>query len=61
MRKLSVISLFSGAGGLDIGLERAGFKTLAMCEVEPKYAETLRQNSGALRSDGRVYLANLIA
>lgn len=58
MKEFSVISLFSGAGGLDIGMERAGFKTLALCELEPKYAETLRQNSGRLRNDGRRYMTD---
>ena len=32
--KLNVLDLFSGIGGFSLGLERAGFKTVAFCEVE---------------------------
>ncbi len=39
-----MVSLFAGAGGLDIGLERAGFCTLAVSELEPHACETIRQN-----------------
>jgi DNA (cytosine-5)-methyltransferase 1 len=36
MRKLRVLDLFSGAGGISLGLERAGaFQTVAFCEIEP--------------------------
>lgn len=39
-----MISLFAGAGGLDIGLEQAGFLSLAVNELGPHACETLRQN-----------------
>lgn len=42
--KPSLISLFAGAGGLDIGLETAGFATLAINELERDYCNTLREN-----------------
>jgi len=40
------LSLFSGAGGLDIGAKKAGAKIIACVENEPDAAETLRQNFG---------------
>lgn len=39
-----VISLFSGAGGLDIGLEEAGFETVACVEIDADCRATLRHN-----------------
>ena len=41
---LKVISLFSGAGGLDIGFNHAGFKTSVMVEMDPACCRTLRKN-----------------
>ncbi len=41
---LTVISLFSGAGGLDIGLEQAGFKTVACVENDAHCRATLKFN-----------------
>ena len=41
---LPVISLFSGSGGLDIGLELAGFQTVACIETDAHCRETLRFN-----------------
>ena len=42
--KRKVISLFSGAGGLDIGFEKAGFEIAVSIEVDPSCCETLRAN-----------------
>lgn len=39
-----MISLFAGAGGLDIGLEQAGFISLAVNELGSDACETLRKN-----------------
>lgn len=40
----SFISLFSGAGGMDVGLEEAGFRPLACYEVDSLARETLAAN-----------------
>lgn len=32
---MKVLDLFSGIGGFSLGLERAGMKTVAFCEIEP--------------------------
>jgi DNA (cytosine-5)-methyltransferase 1 len=47
-RPFKVISLFSGAMGLDIGLEKTGrFRTLAAVEHQPAFCETIRWNRDA--------------
>jgi DNA (cytosine-5)-methyltransferase 1 len=38
----SALSLFSGAGGMDIGVRQAGFEILACVEIDPHCCETLR-------------------
>lgn len=40
----SVLSLFTGAGGLDRGLEAAGLETIACIENDPMCARTLEAN-----------------
>jgi DNA (cytosine-5)-methyltransferase 1 len=41
---LKVISLFSGAGGMDIGFKEAGFEPALCVEQDPSCCKTLRQN-----------------
>ena len=41
---MNVISLFSGAGGLDKGFHNAGFKTVAANEYDPKIYPTYKAN-----------------
>ncbi len=47
--QLSVLELCAGAGGQSLGLEQAGFTHAAAVEIEPIYAETLRDNRPAWR------------
>src|SRR6185369_15732907 len=32
---MNVLDLFSGIGGFSLGLERAGMRTVAFCEIDP--------------------------
>lgn len=49
-RTLKTVSLFTGAGGLDVGVEKTGrFDLLACLELEPQFCETLRSNRDAGR------------
>jgi DNA (cytosine-5)-methyltransferase 1 len=43
-RQLTALSLFTGCGGMDIGVAEAGFQILAAIEVDPFCCETLRAN-----------------
>ena len=43
--KKKIISLFSGAGGLDIGFSKAGFQTAVMVEKDHACCNTLRLNA----------------
>ena len=43
-KKHTLISIFAGAGGLDLGLELAGFTSKVANELEPHACETLRRN-----------------
>ncbi len=39
-----VVSFFSGAGGMDLGFEQAGYQHLASIEINELFCETLRKN-----------------
>lgn len=57
MTKIRYISLFTGAGGLDIGLERAGLKAISLCEIDKVFCETLYKNQKFKHSDGIDYFS----
>lgn len=42
--KLKAVSLYTGAGGLDLGLEAAGFETAVAVEMDRDCCETMRAN-----------------
>lgn len=44
MSVMRAISLFSGCGGLDIGLHRAGYRTVLATDVEPICSQTWADN-----------------
>ena len=46
MNALKAISLFTGAGGLDLGFEAAGFETAVAVEMDSRCVRTLRANRG---------------
>ena len=67
MKRIRAISLFSGAGGMDLGFRRAGVDIIwandfnaAACET---YKENLGEensvNGGHIPADNRVYLLTL--
>ncbi len=52
----AAISLFSGAGGLDLGVEEAGFRTTVAVEWNDDAADTMEKNSSAFFPDLREVL-----
>jgi DNA (cytosine-5)-methyltransferase 1 len=53
MANPKVISLFSGAGGLDYGLEEAGFEIAVALEIDKDCCNTLAANRRRRRSKGQ--------
>lgn len=54
-KKYSILSLFTGAGGLDLGFEREGFQLLEAVEINPWCIKTLQKN----RPEWNVKLADV--
>ncbi|MBS3984345.1 MAG: DNA cytosine methyltransferase [Selenomonadales bacterium] len=44
MQQPTAIDLFSGGGGLTVGLKQAGFKVISAVEIEPHAAKTYQEN-----------------
>jgi DNA (cytosine-5)-methyltransferase 1 len=51
----TVLSLFSGAGGLDLGLEAAGFEVAGCVELDRDCRNTLAQTGWPLSSEGDIH------
>lgn len=48
------LSLFSGAGGMDLGISQVGFDIIACIEIDPHCCETLRAWVGHERRNTRI-------
>ena len=55
MNRLIALSLFSGAGGMDIGIKRSGFSVLANLEIDKYCCETLRAAVEREKADTIIY------
>ena len=51
---LTALSLFSGAGGMDIGISQAGFDVIACIEIDPHCCDTLRDAAARERRSTQV-------
>lgn len=52
-KPIKTLSLFSGAGGLDIGFHAAGYEIVACVEIDGNYCKTLEANKGPGKTFGK--------
>lgn len=52
---LNAISLFSGAGGMDVGLKSTGFNVVLANDIDPDACESYRKNHGEHIVEGSVH------
>jgi DNA (cytosine-5)-methyltransferase 1 len=50
MKKIKALSFFSGAMGLDIGLEKAGIDVILACESEKFIRDTIKLKQTKIKS-----------
>lgn len=58
-QRLTAISLFSWAGGMDVGVRQAGFDVLACLELDKHCCSTLRENISRSGARTTVYEGNI--
>lgn len=54
------VSVFSGAGGLDLGLEMAGWRTVYAADIDQDSVATLRANAGRKIGTSRIFESTVI-
>lgn len=57
---LTLVSLFSGGGGLDLGLEAAGFRTLYASDIDHFSCETLKKGQQESRRNSLPFLSHAV-